>query len=255
MKTMRHLILLLLVVSTVICNAKTELKIESNWINRGEELNYKATWGFLNIGSATTKVNKELYKVGSNVCYKVDIIGKTNGLASLYQVNNGWTSYIDTSTVTTHKSIRRIREGKFELDEQIRFDHQNKKAIVEFYVKNSKHYPDRKHFDTPENIRDVIAGFLVFQLIDLSAYKAGEEFTVNGFYDDEGYSIPVKYIGSEFVKTEKGKVLCYKVIPIIPKNNVFKGSNGIEVWLSKKSHNIVRISAKMFVGHVIIDQI
>ena len=220
----------------------------------GETLNYKARWGFLTIGSATTRIDKTLYKVGSTVCFKIDIAGQTNGIAKLFYVHDKWTSYIDTATITTHKSFRSIREGKYELDEDVHFDYTNKKAEVKVYDKKLKVYKLKKIYDTPETIRDVVAGFMVFRLVDLSKYSNGETFTINGFYENEGYKIQVVYTGKEYINTDKGKILCYKVKPMVPKNHVFDGKDAVVVWLSADdSKSIVRISAKMFVGNVMID--
>ena len=65
----------------------------------------------------------------------------------------------------------------------------------------SKSYILKKIYDTPENIRDVVAGFVVFRLVDLSKYNKGDIFTINGFYEDEGYKINVLFQGKENSKT------------------------------------------------------
>ena len=231
-----------------------KLKVEGSRVILGETLNYKASWGFFTIGSAVTKIDKQLFKIGQNVCYKIDIAGRTNGIAKLFYVRDSWQSYIDTANVTTYRSSRSIREGKYEMDELIHFDQPNKKAEVKVWDKKSNSFVLKKIYDTPENIRDVVAGFMVFRLVDLSKYKKGELFIVNGFYEDEGYKISVVYEGIETLKTEKGKVLCYKVKPIVPKNNVFDGRDAVDVWLTaNKSKTIVRIRARMFVGNVMIE--
>jgi hypothetical protein len=233
---------------------QAQLKLDSRHIVAGENLNYKATWGFLTIGSVSTKIDKTLYKVGSKLCYKIDIAGQTNGLAKLFYVSDKWVSYLDTASITTHKSFRSIREGRYELDEQVQFDHINQKAEVKVYDKQTKLYKLKKVYDTPENIRDVVAGFMVFRLVDLSKYKKGDQFTINGFYEDEGYKINVKFEGEEYIKTSNGKLLCYKVKPIVPNNHVFDGHDAVDVWLAaNNSKNIVRIRAKMFVGNILID--
>ena len=234
--------------------AQAKLKIESKRVVVGETLNYKATWGFFTIGRATTKIDKEIYKVGSNICYKIDITGQTKGLAKLFYVDDKWISYIDTSTITTHRSFRSIREGTYELDEKVHFDQLNKKAEVKVYDKKTKSYVLKKVYNTPENIRDVIAGFMTFRLVDLAKCTKGEVFTVNGFYEDEGYKIDVTYIGDEYIKTDNGMILCHKVKPSIPKNKVFDGKNAIVVWLSAdKSQTIIRIRANMFIGNIQIE--
>jgi hypothetical protein len=100
----------------------------------------------------------------------------------------------------------------------------------------------------------VVAGFMVFRLADLSRYTKGDRFTINGFYEDEGYKINVIYLGEEYIKTDNGKILCHKVKPIVPKNHVFDGRDAVDVWLSaNRSKTIIRIRAKMFVGNVLID--
>jgi len=256
MSIYRRFYWLVFVLSLLIHNTlQAQLKLDNIPILAGETLNYKATWGgFLTIGSASTKIDKTLYRVGSTVCYKIDIAGQTNGLAKLFYVRDRWISYIDTAEITTHKAYRSIREGGYELDEQVEFDHINQKAEVKVYDKHAKVYKLKKVYDTPENIRDIVAGFMIFRSVDLSKYKKGEQFTINGFYEDEGYKVNVVYIGQEYIKTYRGKVLCYKVKPIVPKNKVFDGRDAVEVWLAaNKSKSIVRIRAKMFVGSIVID--
>ena len=99
-----------------------------------------------------------------------------------------------------------------------------------------------------------MAGFMVFRLVDLSKYRKGETFTINGFYEDEGYKINVIYLGEETIMTNLGKRLCYRVKPVAPKNHVFDGPGAVNVWLSAdKSKTIVRIRAKMIVGNIQID--
>ena len=233
---------------------QSNLKIDNKKVLYGESLNYKASWGIFTIGSASTKIDKTLYKAGSRICFKIDVTGQTNGLAKLFYVHDKWTSYIDTATITTHTSSRSIREGKYELDEQIHFDHLHRKAEVKIYNKKTKSYLLKKLYDTPENIRDVIAGFMVFRLVDLRAYRKGETFTINGFYEDEGYKINVIYRGIETIKTDHGMMSCYKVSPVVPKNHVFNGQDAVNVWLSTNaSTSIIRIRVKMFVGNVQID--
>jgi hypothetical protein len=250
----KHFLMSALLLLPVFGLAQAKLKLDCKRVVPGETLNYKASWGFFTIGSASTRIDKTLYKVGSTICYKIDIAGQTNGLAKLFYVRDRWTSYIDTANITTHQSYRSIREGKYELDEQVHFDHSNKKAEVKVYNKRTKSFVLKQIYDTPENIRDVIAGFMVFRLVDLSKYKKGQVFTINGFYEDEGYKINVVFQGAEYIKTDLGKILCYKVKPIVPKNQVFDGQDAVDVWLSaNKSKAIIRIRARMFVGNVLID--
>ncbi len=254
MKQFRRNILLGIILLPVFGFTQSNLKIDNQRVVYGEKTYYKASWGFFTIGSASTRIDMNLHHVGSSVCFKIDVAGQTNGLARLFYLHDSWTSYIDTATITTHESSRSIREGPYEMDERIHFDHRHKKAEVMVYDKKSKTYVLKKIYDTPENIRDVIAGFMVFRLVDMSKYRKGDVFTINGFYEDEGYHIQVVFLGEELLKTEYGKILCYRVNPLVPKNHVFSGKDAISVWLAAdKSSSIIRIKAKMFVGNIVID--
>ena len=254
MSVFRRLFIVGFLLLPVLAFAQSGLKIDSKNVVYGETATYKASWGFLTIGSAVTKIDRNFYKVGSAVCFKIDISGQTNGLARLFYVRDRWTSYIDTASITTYKSSRSIREGSYKLDEMIHFDHKTKKAEVKVHDMKSDLFVLKKVYDTPENIRDVVAGFMVFRLVDLSKYRKGETFTINGFYEDEGYKINVIYLGEETIKTDLGRINCYKVRPIAPKNHVFKGQDAVIVWLSAdKYKSIVRIRARMFVGNIQID--
>lgn len=253
---MRSKVLLysLLICSALNASVTTKYKLNYSRIQPGEKLYYTAQWGFLTIGSASTIVDNKLYKIGSTICYKIDVQGRTNGLAKLFYVRDKWSAYVDSSNILTHKSTRRIREGRYELDEQVDFDHVNKKATVRVYDKSKKQFQLKKIYDTPENIRDIVGGFMVVRMIELDNIKKGEIFTINGFYEDEGYKIDIVYHGLESIKVNNKMVKCHKMKPVVPKNSVFDGKNSIEVWLSNdEKQNIVRIKAKMFVGSVVVD--
>ena len=253
--SIRLLTFSLLILFSALAQSSVKYSLNYARIKPGENVNYTANWGILSIGTASVKVDSRVFRIGNTGCYKIDVQGRTNGLAKLFYVRDSWTSYVDTATIQTHKSSRSIREGSYQLDEQIDFDHINNKASVKTYNKKTKAFELKKIYDTPENIRDVLAGFMVVRMIELNKLKVGDLFTINGFYEDEGYKIDVIYRGIERIKVKNKTIRCYKVNPIMPKNSVFDGKNAVDVWLSNddKQH-IVRVKARMFVGSVVIDQ-
>ena len=92
MNVIPRLIVLVLFVLPVHGFAQSKMKFEGKDVVIGETLNYKASWGFFTIGSATTKIDKTVYRVGSDICFKIDITGQTNGIAKLFYVRDKWTS-------------------------------------------------------------------------------------------------------------------------------------------------------------------
>jgi len=89
--------------------------------------------------------------------------------------------------------------------------------------------------------------------IDFTSYSIGNKVSINGFYEDEGYKIDIIYAGKEILNMDNSTFSCYKLIPIMPKNNVFKGKNPVIVWLSDDyTQKVVKIQAKMLVGSIVI---
>lgn len=246
---------LVIIICFLSFNVLARTKPDSDYGNiiLGENLSYTAHWGILNIGSASTSIDKKLYKIGPTMCSRIEVHGQTNGIAKLFNVQDKWISYIDTSTIQTYKSIREIREGSYELNEIAEFDHINKKATVKVFDKNSKAFQLKKIYDTPENIRDIIAGFMFLRTMNFASYVIGDKITINGFYEDEGYKVDIVYAGKEILTMDNCTVSCHKLRPIIPKNKVFEGRNPVVVWLSDdNSQKVVKLQAKMLVGNIII---
>ena len=249
-------IVLLLLLLTDSAIGQYKPTVNTHRILLGETYNYRAKWGFLTIGTATTKSDRKLYKIGDHVVCKIQLSGTTNGLARLFYLNDNWFSYIDIHSYTSQKAFRRIYEGTYKLDEWTFFKPEINKAEV--WRQNSKagKYVLHKVYKTPENIRDVVAGFEMIRLIDLSIYKPGEKFVIDGFYEDTGYKIVVTMLAKETVKTEKGLILCYKVNPSVPKNKVFSDVNAVDMWVAaQKPFNVVKIHARLLFGDLWIDQI
>jgi len=208
----------------------------------------------LTIGSATTKSDRKLYKLGQNTCCKIQLAGSTNGLARLFYLNDRWVSYIDIHSITTLRAFRSIHEGTYRKDESTRFDHLHKTAEVRVMNKQTKVFELRKIYKTPEHIRDVVAGFMMIRLVDLSKYRSGDRITIDGFYEDTGYKIDVIMGGRETIKTEYGNMLCYRVKPIVPKNKVFDGVDAVDVWLSTNpAQYIVSVRARLRLGELWIE--
>ena len=254
MKIMLRYIILIVILFIFPVVSKSKPNVGNKKLVLGETLKYKAKLGFITIGTAYTYTDKKIYKIGNDYCYKIQMGGQTNGLAKLFYLNDSWFAYIDTNTFTTHRSFRSINEGNYKLSELTYFDHNNKKVTQFVYDKVKKKYVLKKVYETPENIRDVVAGFMLLRLIDMSVYKKGDKFTVDGFYQDIGYSIDVIYSGKEFIKTINGITLCYKLKPIIPKNKIFDGLDAIEALVSAdKKQMVMLIRAKLIFGIVTIE--
>jgi hypothetical protein len=157
---------------------------------------------------------------------------------------------VDTSELLTHESYRRLSEGTYRLNELIVYDHNRDIAAVSVADKKTGKYGDPKIYHTPDKVRDIVAGFMYLRIIDFSRYKVKDTIAVSGFFEDKSYNFKIIYHGKETIKTELGKIPCYKLVPIMPDNQLFRGENSVTAWISADGNQVpIKVDAKMFIGH------
>lgn len=220
-------------------------------ISTGERLDYRMYLGIFTVGKGTTSVDKNFHSRNTRSCFKVDAYMETLGMATwISKVNDNWGAYIDTAELVTHESYRNLKEGSYRLNELIKYNHEKDQAAVQVADKKTGVYGEPKVYSTPDQVRDVVAGFMYLRIIDFTKYKVKDTLTVSGFFEDKAYSFKIIYYGKETVKTDMGKIPCYKLVPIMPDNQLFRGENSVTAWISADGNQIpVKVDAKMFVGH------
>jgi Protein of unknown function (DUF3108) len=229
---------------------KDFIQVRNTSFGKGEVLEYRVNFGFFTVGKASTVIEKKIFTMNSRPCYKVDAFGETLGFVSwITKVNDQWGAYIDTAALVTHVSYRKIKEGNYRKDEVITYDHDKLEAEVKVMDKKTGIYGDAKLYKTPENVRDMVGGFLYLRVIDFSKYKKGDTLAISGFFEDTPYNMKIIYSGKDKVETKIGIIPCHKLIPVMPDNKIFDGENSITCWLSDDENRIpVKIQAKMFIG-------
>ena len=232
-------------------------EVNNKSFGAGEEINYRVNFGIFTVGSAVTKVDKRIFQINSRPTYKVDAFGSTSGMVSwITKVDDQWGAYIDTSALVTHVSYRKIKEGRYRKDELTTYDHAANKAEVKVRDKETGVYNNPKVYDTPDNVRDLVGGFLYLRVIEFKKLHKGDTVTISGFFEDTSYNLKIIYDGKEVIQTKVGKIQCLKLVPIMPDNKLFDGENSITCWISDDDNKIpVKIQAKMFIGSTGIEMV
>lgn len=218
---------------------------------KGEQLEYRVNFGFFTVGKAITRIDSRVHSINAQPCYKIDAIGETSDWISwVTDVDDIWGAYLDTTTLSTQVSYRKIKEGRYTLDELSNFDHKEHKVTVKVKNKETGIYEEKNKYDIPHNAKDLVGGFMLLRQIDFVKLKKGDTVTISGFFEDTSYYLKVMYLGKETINTKVGKIPCNVMKPIMPDNKLFDGENSITCWISDDGNKIpVKIQAKMFIGH------
>ena len=73
------------------------------------------------------------------------------------------------------------------------------------------------------------------------------------FYSDI-YRLKIKYLSTEIINTNFGKILCHKIKPYVQSGRVFKKDESLTMWISADNNRIpMKIKADLIVGSIRID--
>ena len=223
----------------------------SRSFGRGEQLTYKAKFGWFTVGSGTTTIDQTIHLINKRPCFRVEGAGETASWVSIIApVKDVFGAYIDTVNLSTQVAYRKLEENNYRLDEVTTFDHSKRKAEVKVKNKTTGQYDQPKQYDIPENAKDIIGGFMALRQIDFQKIKKHDTLSIAGFFQDQSYLLKIMYKGHDVIQTKLGRIPCYKLVPLMPDNKLFDGENSITVWISADGNQIpVKMQAKMFVGH------
>ncbi|MCJ8163948.1 DUF3108 domain-containing protein [Pontibacter sp. E15-1] len=216
----------------------------------GEVLKYKVHYGVITAAEAVIDVAPTLHRVNNRPCYRATVTGKTNSSFDLFiRIRDTWQSYIDTAAIVPQRSYRNIEEGNYRKRETVDFNHFANTAFVEKKKKNKA--KETEDYKVPDNVQDIVSGFYYLRTLDYDRMRIGDKINMQGFFDEENFSMQVTYKGREVVSTKAGDIRAIKLVPRMPDNKMFKGENAITVYLSDDKNKIpVLIQAEMVVGAV-----
>ncbi len=232
-------------------------KYNNTSFDLGEELEFKVTFGWFTVGSATLKIKDKFETYNNRICYKVDIYAKTAGWVDwLAKVDDHWGAYIDKEAMVTQHAFRYIKEGNYRKTEFTYFDHLTDTVTVKTLSRKTGKYKTAQYYNGKDNMRDMIGGFLFLRVIDYLNFAEGDVKEIPGFFEDSFYDLKFKNSGLDNVKTKLGTISCIKLNPLMPNNDLFDGEDSIRTWISNdENHLPVKVEAKMFLGDAGIELI
>ena len=146
--------------------------------------------------------------------------------------------------------IRNINEGGYTKNIEILFDQKNKVAKVNNFKKKLSN-----DFSFKENSQDMVSIFYYLRnFFNSDDLYDNDEISIDMFFDSQNYKLKIKYLSTEILNTNFGKVLCYKIQPYVQSGRVFKKDESLTMWISADKNRIpMRIKADLIIGSIRID--
>lgn len=203
-----------------------------------ENIRFNLKFGFIKGGEAEMIITDTVFNGKPAIHYFVK--GKTTGLANkLYEVNDVYETTVDAETHLPLKAIRNIKERKYRWYNETFFYH-NIDSL------NSQKSGWR---EMPENMVDLISSFFYFiNKNSIEEMTTNAQVTVASFHADKIDTVSIKYIGTERIETDLGKINSYVLTPVVDKGKLLKRSDGLKFYISKEKKIPILLEFDMKVG-------
>ncbi len=230
--------------------------MEESPANKGEQLEFKLSYGWFTVGRASMQTASYLEKREGNDCFKIDITGKTAGLVGVFsKVNDRWGAVIRKDNFLPYYSYRDLEEGNYRKDEKVYFEYDSMRVRVEdFDVKGNVPRPTQYYDIEKDNVFDMIGGLQYARSIDYRSMSEGDTIKMDAYFDKTFYDFEMVYHGVERVKTKVGRINCFKLVPVMPDNKLFRGENSVTFWISADANRLpLKVKASMFFGTAYVE--
>ncbi len=202
----------------------------------GEDLEYEAKFGFLNVGRMTLSIPAETLCGNDTVYHFNSEITSNPRYKMLFSLNDRLDSYSRVSDLRPLIFKKEIQEGRYEATITVNFDHENLKA----------YYSDSSEVTILPMSFDLLGFYYRLRTLDIAF---GDTVIINNHADKKNYSIKVTALWRERVKTKIGEWDCILYEPQTKEKGIFGKDGKLHVWISDDSLRVpVMIKSRMSLG-------
>ena len=222
-------------------NAEDYRKLDNKAFNFGERLDYKVGYSFITAGNGYFQIMPMSVTQKDRKCFDIRFrVYSLESLRWIYQVDDAYRTILDVDGIFPWMFQQRIREGKYTRDASATFDQKNKKD-----------YENKKTYDMPPYVHDIVSAFYYVRTQNLKSMKNGQVFYLQNYFDGKTHKLGVKIHNRETIKVEAGTFKTIMIEPLVVDGGLFKSEGHIYIWLTDDENKIpVKVSTKILIGDV-----
>ena len=250
---MKKLILFSFLVVQLSVSAQKTCSVNNQAFKSGEEFKYKIyyNWGALWMAAGEASFSASIMDLnGKNVYHFVGLGSTYSQYDWFYKVRDRYESYADTSSLKPVRFTRSAKEGgSYTYDDYV-FNQQKNKVYMEA-VRNKK-APKLDSLAITACTNDVMTAIFYARCLDFSLYKPKDTIPITFVLDGELFPSYIRYLGKETIQSELlGKVRCIKFSPKLVEGTIFKGGEGMIVWVTDDENKMpVYVETPIVIGTI-----
>lgn len=219
--------------------------VRNNTYLLGEKLTFRISYsGWLNVGECIFEIKPESANTSENKQYHIVGTGRSFSWYDwFFKVRDTYQSYIDKETLLPTSFSRDIYEGGTKFYESITFNRKEKKAVS-----------NRKSYDIPPDVHDVLSAMYYFRCLDFSKCTSNQMMPVKVSLDDAVYDLQIQYVGKGTVNTRLGTFRCLIFRPQLIPGTIFKSGAKMDLWVSDDENKVpLKVKAEILIGSIITE--
>ncbi len=250
---MKKALTYLLLVSAFFSNAQTSCTVSNKTFKENEQFSYTVyyNWGAIWLTAAEASFSASKMELNGRSVYHFVGLGKTYPKYDwFYKVNDKYESYADTLTLKPLRFKREANEGgTYTADDYVFNPRRN---IVYTSAKRNSNPAKFDSLKITACTNDVLTAIYYVRCIDFSLYKPKDTIPVTFVLDGLVYPSYVRYLGTEVIHSDLlGNVRCIKFRPKLIAGSIFKGGEGMTVWVTDDKNRMpVYVETPIIVGTI-----
>jgi len=216
-----------------------------------ETLEFVVKWGVVTAGRSSLRI-EGVDVIDGRPAYHIVSTARSVGVVDTFaRVDDLNESWLDIDSLTTVRYTKRLREGKYKMDESVTMDQPRGRWSRDSF-RLDKNKQEVKDGELPSNALDVLGSLYYVRAQPL---EVGQVFTMDVLSSDKIYPLTLTVKKRETVKVPAGKFDCFLVEPVLRGTGIFitKGKK-LEVWMTADSRRMpVKMRSEVFFGHVVAD--
>ncbi|WP_033960349.1 DUF3108 domain-containing protein [Psychroserpens jangbogonensis] len=234
---MRYLILIIsLFVSTISSAQNTS-------IGANEKLTFSASYNMSGLLTELAEVTMETseVKTSTSTLLRLKCTAATySKWDSFFKIRDLYESYVSPKSLRPYLYKRDINEGGYEKFMQYKF--KRKTNTVESIKRKKRSdgstWEEKKKIKISSTTKDLVSTIYNIRNLDIHKATPGDSEVFKVVFDNEEFSLNVKYLNKETINTNLGRKECYKLAISINNSTVLKGNNDNLLWLTADANKI-----------------
>jgi len=253
MKIKIHIAFIFILFYSSFCFSQNDCSVDNQTFKYNEQLNYKIfyNWGAIWMTAGEASFNTYKTKIKETECFHFVGLGATYPKYDwFYKVRDKYESYADTASLKPLRFVREVYEGNNFAHDDYVFNHKRNKVFTS--SKRGKEASKLDSLKITSCTNDVMTAIYYTRCLDFSKYKPNDTIPITFVLDGVVYPSYIRYVGKEVIKSDAfGTVRCIKFRPNLIKGSIFKGGEGMTVWVTDDKNKIpVYVETPIIVGTV-----